>query len=206
MNEGSAELNTEPNWSFFQAATPANLKMIEGLWYAQQDNEDLLSLLVKGYGGFGYGVSETLYLEDQLADNDIEKNKYDAISYYTKSFDYGIKYMAEKGIDYKELAANDAPIMLPAKLDDKLDEDDMIAVFYMAQAWGGLINLQRDNVVLMSQLGNVKTLMDWVCKQDPEFEYGSCQLFYAFYEAGRPAMIGGNLEKGKQLFLKYIEQ
>ncbi len=206
LKDGIAETNTEANFSFFAKAAPANLKMLESLWYVQQDNLDLLSVLIKGYGGYGFGVSETKYLDDALADEEDSKYKKQALYHYSKAFNYGLKYLDEKGISSKSIFDKDAPIKLQKILDSNLSEEDMTAIFYFAQSWAAMINLQRDNVVMMSRLGSAKALMDWVCKKDMSFEYGSCYLFYAAYEAGRPAMLGGSLEKGKKLFEELIQK
>ena len=204
LKEGIAETNTEANFHFFEKAAPANLKMLESLWFVQQDNTDLLSVLIKGYGGYGFGISETKYLADALADEEESKFKKQALYHYSKAFNYGLKYLEERGISSKSIFDKDAPIKLKKELDSNLSEEDMTAIFYFAQSWAGMINLQRDNVAMMSRLGTAKALMDWVCRQDMSFELGSCYLFYAAYEAGRPAMLGGSLEKGKKLFEKLI--
>ncbi len=207
LKDASLELNTEANLEFFEKATPANLKMLEGLWYAKQDSTDLLAILTKGFGGYAFGVHETNYLEDQiLGEEDDSKNKQQAIYLYTKAFDYGVKFLQERGVSYQELSNKNAASNLIEILSDRLDEDDKLGAFYFAQSWGGLINLQRDNVELISQLGAVKAIMDWVCRDDMSFELGSCHLFYAVYEAGRPAMLGGNLKKGQKIFKDYIKQ
>lgn len=205
MHDGSGVINREGDWNNFKKSAPANLTTLEGFWFADKDNAELLSLLIKGHAGLGFGVYETLALDDQLKDEDESLAKKRAIIHYTKAYDYGIRFMQEKGISKSQLNDREAKNKLSKLLDDKLSDDDMIATFYFAQAWGGLINLQRTNVSLMSKLGTVKSLMDWVCAKDANFEYGSCKLFYAVYEAGRPAMLGGNLQKGKQIFLDYIK-
>jgi len=204
MNEGSLEVNEEANFEMFEKAMPANLKVLETLWYTKQDNKDLLSLLIKGYGGLGFGLSETYYLDDKLKGIENSTHKEQALFHYTKAFDYGVRYFKEKGVSFKTLNDKEAPIKLAKVLDDNFSNDDLIAAFYFAQSWGSLINLQRDNVELVAKLGTVKAIMDWVCTRKPEFENGSCLLFYAVYEAGRPAMLGGDLEKGKKLFHRFI--
>lgn len=205
MQDGSGVVNHEGDWHNFKNSAPANLTTLEGFWYADQANTDLMALLIKGHAGLGFGVYETKALDDQLQDKDESKSKMKAIIHYTKAYDYGIRYMKEKGISESQLNDREAKSKLPTLLDEHLDEDDMIAAFYFAQAWGGLINLQRTNVALMSKLSTIKALMDWVCRKDANFEYGSCKLFYAVYEAGRPAMLGGNLQKGKKIFLDFIK-
>ncbi len=204
MQDGSGVVNHEGDWHNLKKAAPANLTTLEGFWYADQNNTDLMALLIKGHAGLGFGVYETKALDDQLQDKDASQAKKKAIIHYTKAYDYGIRFMKEKGISASQLNDREAKSKLPKILDDKLDEDDMIATFYFAQAWGGLINLQRTNVALLSKLPTIKVLMDWVCGKDANFEFGSCKLFYAVYEAGRPAMLGGNLQKGKKLFLEFI--
>lgn len=205
LSKANKEMTREADLDFFEKSAPANIQFIEGLWYSAPENEVLLQSLIKGYGGYGFAVSETKHLEFQFKDED-SVYRSEAISHYTKSLNYGIRYFNLKGID-RDLLMNPTRVdELSKKLLDRLDEDDMSAVFYTAQSWGGLINLQRTNMNLMGQLINVKTLMDWVCSQNPEFEMGSCHLFYGMYEAGRPSMLGGDLEKGKNIFLKFIEK
>jgi hypothetical protein len=206
LQSGVQEVNTEANYKVFKDSTISNLKIVESLWFTQQDNEDLLTLLIKGYGGLAFGVSETSYLDDNLKGEDESVHKDQAIYHYSKAFRYGLKFFAENGISKAELLAKEAPIKMKGLLDSNMGEDDMLAVFYFAQSWGGMINLQRDDVRLMSSLGTVKSMMDWVCDKDPTFEFGSCSLFYAVYEAGRPAMLGGSLEKGKEIFQKMIKE
>lgn len=206
LDQANKEMTREPDLEFFASATPGNIQLMEGLWYVDQSNQVILSNLIKAYGGYGFAIAETNYLANQLRDIQKGPFKDSAITAYSKAFKYGVKYFQLKGIDAKLLKNPTKLEELREALVDKLDEDDKIAVFYAAQAWGGLINLQRNNMALMNQVANVKALMDWVCSQDPEFENGSCHLFYAVYEASRPPMLGGSLEKAKMLFEKFIEK
>lgn len=206
MQDGSTEINSEANWDFFKQAAPANLKTIEGFWYADQSNTKLLGMLIKGYGGFAFGVNETEFLQDHFLDKSPSQHKRDAIWFYTKAYDYGLKYLAEKGIGLEDLNPQFAQKKLPQMLSKNLSDDDLVTIFYFAQAFGGLINLQKNNVSLIAKLPVVKSMMDWVCKNNPKIENGSCQLFYAVYESSRPPMLGGDLEKGRELFHNYIKE
>ncbi|MCO4754073.1 MAG: hypothetical protein KC478_06305, partial [Bacteriovoracaceae bacterium] len=206
IDQGAAQINHEPNWHLFKDSAGANIKMIEGMSYAQPENEKLLALLAKSYGGYAYGVLETQHLNEVLGDSANEFYKEQAISAYTKSFNYGLRYLELKGIEKETIHSRDVATELPKLLEKNLSEDDKTAVFFTAQSLGGLINLQKDNVSLIGKIGAVKAMMDWVCTQDMEFEAGACRLFYALYETSRPAMLGGDLEKGKKLFKDFIEK
>lgn len=206
LSKAGSEFTRESDFDFFQKSVPGNLKFIEGIWYNDPSNETLLTNLIKGFGGYGFAVSETHYLADKLADKSKSPHLQNALVYYSKAMDYGVAYLAENGIEWKDMLESGASSKVPEWFDSKLGDDDMMAIFYLAQSWGSLINLQRDNIALVTHLGTVKAMMDWVCGRDPDFEMGSCHLFYAAYEAGRPTMLGGNPENGAELFRKYIKK
>lgn len=206
LEEGAEQVNYEPNWHFFKEAAPANIKMIEGMSFADPENTKFLGMLAKAYGGYAYGVRETQYLADDLSDSPSTFYKEQAISAYTKGLHYGLQYLEQKGVPSERVYSKDAAKDLPKLFKENLDDEDMTAVFYTAQSLGGLVNLQKNNVQLLSRIGAVKAMMDWVCGRDMEFEDGACYLFYAMYESARPAMMGGDLEKGKSIFKTHMEK
>lgn len=206
LEKGSAQVNRQADWTLFKEGAPANLMMLEGMSHADPENLRLLSMLVKAYGGYAYGVLETEYFEKYYSEAPIARVRERAVQAYSKALNYGRSYLALKGIDPGELDSKDALKKLPELFGEKLGDDDMPAVFFTAQALGGLINLQKHNVALLSKIGAVKAMADWVCARDPSFELGSCDLFKAMYESSRPAMLGGDLEKGKRLFLEFIKK
>lgn len=205
LTKAGNEFTKESDFGFFEKSVPGNLKFMEGLWYSDQSNNTLLSNLIKGFGGYGFAVHETYHLRDHLADKRGEAYR-NALTAYSKAMDYGIAYLADNGIKWQDMITVGASEKVQKWFDDELGDDDMIAVFYLAQSWGSLINLQRDNIELVSHIGTVKSMMDWVCQRDPEFELGSCHIFYAAYEAGRPVMLGGDPEKGAELFRNFIKK
>src|SRR5690606_29325702 len=105
------------------------------------------------------------------------------------------------------LSLHDALPIFPALLSKKLPSNKRAyeATAFFAQALGGLINMKKDDMVLVAQLPVAKGMFDWVCVEEPNINHGACDLFYGAYEAGRPKMLGGNPEKGKKIFLKAIE-
>lgn len=192
----------EGNWEFYKASAPSNIKFVELVWLQDKENYKLLSVLIRSYAGYAFGVHETIALEDEMAGVEDSQAKKDAILFYTRALDYGLLYLKHKGVEKNDLLSNDFD-----KLKQKLkvfDEDDAIALLYTAQAWGSLINLQKDNVALVSQIPNVKLLMDRVCWLKHNIDQNVCDMFYAQYESSRPKMLGGDPEKGEAMFLKSI--
>ena len=205
FNRSSLALTKEGHWEFFKESAPANLKFMELLWQQDTDNMALLGILVKGYAGYAYAVPETLSFGEELAGNDASEAKKDAIYFYTRALDYGLLYLEKKGIKRSELLGLNEE-KLTKKLKAELDDEDSVPVMYLAQAWGSLINLQKDNVALVSQVPKVKVLFDTVCARSPKIEHNSCEIFYAQYEASRPQMLGGNPKKAEELYRAAIKK
>lgn len=202
-------MEQEALWDSFKDSTLANLKLAEGLLATDPKNEDLLVSVIKGYAGYGYGVYETQYMFDKYAEVENSKYKKMAINTYLKSFNYGLRFLEVHDITFDELKIkiNDSKGMSKL-LDESLPNDKLTreAILFTAQSFASLINLQRDKISLISYLPIPKAMFDWVCKREPDIAHGTCAVFFGSYEAGRPAMLGGNPEKGKEIFEKAINK
>ncbi len=201
--KSSDGITKERNWEFFRASAPANIKLLELLWEQDPGNTALLGVLVKSYAGYAFAVPETLAFEDEL--NGVEEShaRRDAITFYTRALDLGLRYLSEHNVSRTDLLGNEEE--LTRKL-SALDKEHAVPLLYTAQAWGSLINLQRDNIALIAQVPKVKLIFDRVCELDPKIEHNVCDIFYAQYEASRPKMLGGNPERGEELFREAIRK
>lgn len=206
--DATKEIETEGNWEIFKDGVPGNLKMMEGMVYLQPKNKKLLVGLAKGYTGYAFAVTETLYIPDQFKDR--ESNlRYQLLANYTKAVDFGFKFMELNGVSFEDLKQNINVDQGIIKLLDKNFDDstlDLEGVLYTAQSLGSLIFLQKDQMKMVSLLPIVKAMFDWVAMKRPDINYGTCDLFFAAYEAGRPKMLGGDPVKGKNLFKAMINK
>lgn len=207
VEKASSEILTEKDFELFRKAVPGNIKFVEGLYSLDPKNTDLLATLIKGYSGYAFAVYETEALADQY-EGEMSSSPADAARRnYSKALAHGLEYLKLKGIPFEELrdkTSEDLKVL--EYLDSKLGDKDLEAVLFTANSWGGLINLSKKDPLLVSQLPMVKSLFDWVCSKRPDFHHGVCPIFYGAYEAGRPRMLGGNPEKGREIFLKAIER
>ncbi|MGE3611623.1 MAG: TRAP transporter TatT component family protein [Bacteriovoracaceae bacterium] len=190
-------LMREKNWNFFKDSAPGNIKFLEMLALQDPNNLKLKGVLIKGIAGYAYAVPETLYFGDTLAGKENSNWKNEAIYHYTRALDYGLEYLEKKGINRNDLLSMEE-VQLKELLKKKIEADDVIAILYTAQSWGSLINLQKDNIALVTQVPKVKLLFDRICEINPDIEYGVCDIFFAQYEASRPRMLGGNPEKAEE--------
>lgn len=202
IKSGSDESLTEGNWENFKYATPGNLKMLEGLWFADQENKTLLSLLIKGYAAYAFAVSETESLAGLLKEKPNQDQINLTILYYEKAIFYGEKYLAVSGISPSDFWKATFPSKLKESFDKELSSEDYVAMLYLGQAIGSSINLQRQNIVKMSYMNHAFKTIDWVCNRAPEIEHGSCGLFQAVLSASMPSIMGGSQDKAREMFLQ----
>ena len=209
LYKAASAVETESNIDMLRLSLPGNLTLIEGLLSESKNNEEILATLTKGYAGFAYAINETDLLIDQWEGKSDLYNKQQALINYTKAVNFGIRYLKEKNIDFYDLKtkANDSAVVMhifDKNLTDK--KMDLETVMFTAQSLGSMINLQKDNIGLVAELPLVKSMFDWICMKNPSLYYGTCDIFNGMYEAGRPKMLGGNPEKGKDIFLKAISK
>lgn len=205
FHQAADQLTKEDSWIFFRNSAPGNLKFLELVYLTDPDNMGLLPAVIKAHTGYAYAVPETLAFEDDLLGVADSINKTEAILHYTRALDYGVVYMGKQDITKDDLL-NLQEEKLREKLKKETNDDDLIAMVYMAQSWGSLINLQKDNVALVSQIPRVKMIFDYVCSKKPEIENGICDIFMAQYEASRPRMLGGNPEKARSLYTSAMKK
>ena len=202
-------LMEEGRWENFRVGVPANLTLMEGLLKSSPSNEKLLASLVKGHAGYAYGVWETLFRGEVLAGKKGNFYRRQAVESYSKAIGHGMDYLQKKNISEKTLHSHlRKPKGIFNLLKRKLGDDlwDLEAVLFMAQSMAGLINLEKQNVVLIGQLSLTKELFDYVCTLNPSIHFGACDLFYGAYLVGRPRMLGGNPKEGRKIFERAIKQ
>ena len=157
--EATDELQREADWNALAEGMPGNIMMMEGLLGIKPKDSDLLVAAIKAHAGAGFGVYETLYLDDKYSEKSNSVNKQRTLVSYSKSIAHGLTYLEDHGVTLDDLTKGIAQEGGVKKvLDSELshNEKNHQALFYIAQAWGGFINLQRENMSLISQLPIVK--------------------------------------------------
>lgn len=198
---------SESNFEVFKSGVTGNLLLIEGLLAQSPEDRNLLATLNKGYAGYAFAVNETQMYEEEWSEQKSEEGRKQALLNYTRSFNFGLRYLKTQNIELSDLLGRMNETkgvynLLEKNLSD--DKRDLELVLFTAQSMAALINLQKDNMGLVTQLSAAKGMFDWVCSKEPSINYGTCDIFNGAYEAGRPTMLGGNPKKGKEIFLKAI--
>lgn len=186
---GVDALYAEPDLKIAEIAMVSNLKLLEGFQRAEPGNKTLLLLLTQGYASYAMA-----FLEDAEPER--------ASALYRRATEFGLKLLQQTSA-YKE--------GIPEKEADfverltKIKKSQVAALFWTAFAWGGWINLNRDDPQAVFDLSKVKAMMERVLQLDEGFFFGSAHLFWGSTYGSIPKMLGGDPEKAKDHFDRALE-
>ena len=184
MIEGGIEaMNQESDLQLAEDSMPANLSMLNGMIRLDPENKQLHTYAAQAYYGLSYGFNE---------DNDIER----AGNQYQRGLKHGLTALALSGFsNAKQMKPDDFEQQL-----QKLDKDDVAALFWSASNWAKWIDLNRDSAESLIQLSKPTAMMQRVLELDETFYYGSAHMYFGVYYGSRAPTLGGNFEKSKQHF------
>ena len=180
---GIVAMNAEPDLQLAEDSMPANISMLNGMIQLDPENVQLHVFAAQAYYGLSYGFNE---------DKDIKR----ADSFYLRGLKHGLLALELSGL---KNAKNLKPDELEQEL-QKMDEDDVAALFWTASNWAKWVDLNRDNAESLVQLPKPTAMMQRVLELDETFYYGSAHMYFGVYYGSRAEMLGGNFEKSRQHF------
>lgn len=216
LSDSKVVFTREPDLRLAEYGLAGNLKILEVLQHQDPENITLNLFLAEAYSSYALGFAEDKLEELEFEDpelRDIERVR--TISFYMRARSYALKALQRFG-DFS--AINDStPEEFQTKL-NKLDKEAVPAVFWTAFSWGSAINLSRDNIDALAQLGKIEIMMNFVKRHEPEFFFGGVFLFEGVFYGSRSPALGGDLtrsragfdkarslSKGKLLIVYYLE-
>lgn len=173
-----------------RAAGPALLSMMEGFLQADPENETLLGLATEMFTAYAYAFAE-------------ETDKQWARSLYRKAMTYGARLLDQE-IDFSKTRDSGDIEAFKAEL-AKLDADQIKALFFTGEAYGGLINTSLEDLGMVEQLEFPLAMMRRVIELDESYYHGGAYLVLGTCWGSRGKDIGGKPELAGEYFKKGIE-
>lgn len=184
LNYGVEALYDETDLQLAEQATGSNLKLLEGLHLSNPRNKDLLLLLTQGYASYSLGFIE-----------DVSMGR--AKMFYLRARDYGLERLRLTNAFKDSIPTKEEEFISRLQ---KLTGKDTPVLFWTGFAWGGWINLSKDDPQAIFDLGKVKAIMNRVLELDETYFYGAAYLFFGSIYGSLPRMLGGDPEKAKEQF------
>ncbi|MDH3342571.1 MAG: TRAP transporter TatT component family protein, partial [Gammaproteobacteria bacterium] len=157
--------------------------MLEGMIRIDPDNDSLRVYAAQAYYGLGYGFNE---------DNRPRR----AVNFYLRGLNHGLHALAVNG--YKNIR-NIPMEEFEASL-EKMDEDDVGALFWTASNWAKWIDQNRDKSESLIELPKATSLMQRVLELDETFYHGGAHMYFGVFYGGRSPMFGGDFKKSEAHF------
>lgn len=184
FSNGVEALYEETDLQIAEQAIASNLKLLEGLHRSDPKNKNIILLLTQGYASYSLGFVE---------DDSVQR----AQLFYLRAREYGFKLLRTTSAFKDSIPQRE---QLFVERVHQLKKKDVPSLFWTAFAWGGWINLSKDNPQAIFDLGKVKAMMNKVIELDEKFFYGSAHLFFGAINGSLPKLLGGDPEKAKQHF------
>ena len=202
---GSSAVNEETDYEYAAAAVPPGIVTIEGLWRSAQDSELLTQQLAQNYASYAFAFIED-QAEEAAARGDDEEAQHQyrrARRFYMRGRRYGL-YLLEMNHEGFKAKMRRPLAEFERYLHDEMDEDDVPALFWTAYGWASAINVSRDDIGMIADLPTALAMVERCRELDPTFFGHGPVLFMANVYAGFPAALGGNPEKGRELYEQVI--
>jgi hypothetical protein len=194
-------LNQESDPVFAREAAPGQLKTVEGFYLASPNNTKMITILARGYCEYAFG-----FLEDDIQTYEMDGKPELAVpiikrasGMYVRCMNYGLRLL---GKSWDEAIRGDL-----ATFEKKVKGAGKGAVpglFYTALGLASLININRDNIDIVSYLPKAKMLFERVVELDEKFYNGGGHMALGMLHSAQGAAMGGQPDLAKQHFDKAI--
>lgn len=181
---GITALNAETDLELAEDSIPTNIELLEGMIGIDPENITLRTYAAQAYYGLGYGFNE-------------DTRPQRAVNFYLRGLKHGKLALAVDGLTNIEKM----PIEELEKQLQKMDKDNVPALFWTASNWAKWIDQNRNSTGLV-QLPRATALMQRVLELDDTFYYGGPHMYFGVLYGGRAPMFGGNFEKSEEHFNK----
>lgn len=200
LSGSGGAFSSDDDPDFIKDATPFSLKLMESLLDASPNHEGLLKASCSGFTSYSYAFlqCEADYSEAQ----DLEKAQFlrgRAKRMYLRALGYGMR-----GLDQKVKGFSTDIRKEPEKVLARLKKDDVELLYWTSLSWFGAINLGKDDMSLIGDLGIAEKCMARALELDPDWGEGSIHEFYVTFDT-RSSAMGGSMDRAKDHFKKALD-
>ena len=189
MDGAKEAMNREADLEFAHEAMAANIKMLEGLVYADPGNDVLRLTLAEGLQGYAFAFVEAEEPER-------------AAAFYQRCYDQASR--ASRLPRFRE-TVDDGSLKELEKLLASARRDDVPALFWSGYCIAKWVDLNRDEVENFARLSRAVALMERVITLDEGFYHAGPHMFFGVYYGGRSKVLGGDFERSERHFARARE-
>jgi predicted anti-sigma-YlaC factor YlaD len=195
LSSGSGVFASDPDPELVREALPFGLKTYESLLQSVPDHRGLLAATAKGFTAYAYMLKEEA---DRMQDRDTGRaQRLRAKGLFLRGRDYALQGLeaAHPGFTAALRAPDQDPLALGTA-------EDAALLYWAGAAWAGAIATDKQDFMLVAELGTAGRLVERVTELDEGFDKGAAYQFLVTYEGGRP---GGDRALARSYYQRALE-
>lgn len=206
MLQAAPASNAHFDYDVVGDALPFSIVQLEGMHYLVPGNEDVLILLPRAYTSYAYGwLEDEVERTNQLDFERIEYLNARARNMYLRARNLAFTRIRMNHDGFDE-ARNGGIEGFQAWLQEECDdEEDAEMLFWAGYPWGSAINVSRDDPMMIADLAFARALVERSRELDETYFNAAATTFLAVVNASIPQSLGGDQEKGRELFERGLE-
>ncbi|MBA3030801.1 MAG: hypothetical protein FP816_18585 [Desulfobacteraceae bacterium] len=204
--ESMAVFEEDSNLDLIENALPSNMKLLEVMLEKDPGNKNLLEVLARMYGSYGFAFYETRLEALSMApevdmtdvvsfpDTNVPRMRKALEQVYLKGLDYAVRALA---IRYENCRDQLKTMDTTEDFIRTLTLKDVPALFWYGFNLGGYVNLNRDSVSALAMVPLVEKAMNRVVELDPDYFNAGAHLYLLAFHGSRSPLMGGNPEAAR---------
>jgi len=190
FQDGMEAFYREGDLILAEQALASNVKLLEIFLQASPENPELLLQATQAFGAYAFAFVEDK-IEVHRGDRELSLLHTErARRLYLRARDYGLRLLKLRSDPFAQALTADLPAFQAAL--QRLQEEDVPALFWTAYGWAGYINWSRDRPEAMAELPRAEAMMRRVLELNEGYFYAGPHLFFGLYYASRSKGLGGN--------------
>ena len=186
---------SDPDPELIREALPFALKTYEGLLAASPEHQGLLLATARGFTAYAFMLNDDADRMDDPARARVLRRR--AKGLYLRGRDHALRGLdvSHPGFAAALRSAEGDPLA-------GTTPDDAAFLYWAGAAWAGAVSTDKQDFMLMAELGLAGRLVKRVVELDDAYDGGSAHQFIVSYEGGRP---GGNRDMARAHYQRALE-
>ncbi|MCH8168425.1 MAG: hypothetical protein IIC03_10930 [Proteobacteria bacterium] len=192
---GGGGYASDPDPELIREALPFALKTYEGLLESAPEHRGLLLATAKGFTAYAYMLKDEADRMDDPAGARTQRHR--AKNLFLRGRDYALRGLE---VSHPGFSAALGPANGDALANTTVEDADFL--YWAGAAWAGAVSSDKQDFMLVAQLGLAGRLVARVVELDDAYERGAAHQFLVSYEGGRP---GGDRAAARGHYRKALE-
>jgi len=199
VSSGGGTFGSDDDPLLVREATPFALKFSESLLASEPRHAALLLSLAQGFTQYAavFVWQDALESEDPLVR---EAGRDRALALYLRAKEYGLRAFEVRHPGFRQLVAADA-----VQAAGTASLKDVPLLYWTGAAWSLAVAASSGDPAMMVDLPRCEALLRRALELKEDYDAGALHEYFIAFEGGRPAAMGGSVERARRHFARAME-